>query len=93
MNELGKSLVSYPLHITFLVKDFFSKCDQICSKLRIWSNLLKKSLMKNFIFCAVIFTEIKMVPKDSYKQLVINICLGRLRCLSEGNTLFKVSNK
>ena len=37
----------------FSVKDFFSKCEQIRSKLRIWSHLLKKSLMENFIFCAV----------------------------------------
>ena len=35
------------------IKDFFSKCDQICSFLRIWSYLRKKSLMENFIFCAV----------------------------------------
>ena len=34
-------------------EDFFSKYDQICSFPRIWSHLLKKSLMKNFIFCAV----------------------------------------
>ena len=33
--------------------DFFGKCDQICNKLRIWSHLLKKSLMENFSFCAV----------------------------------------
>ena len=38
----------------FSIKDFFSKCDQIRSILRIWSHLLKKSLMENFIFCAVI---------------------------------------
>ena len=37
----------------FSIKDFFSKCDQIRKKLRIWSYLLKKSLMENFIFCAV----------------------------------------
>ena len=37
----------------FSIKDFFSKCDKIRRKLRIWSCLLKKSLMKNFIFCAV----------------------------------------
>ena len=37
----------------FSVKNFFSKCDQIRKKLRIWSHLLKKSLMENFIFCAV----------------------------------------
>ena len=38
----------------FSIKDFFSKCDQIRSFLRIWSHLLKKSLMGNSIFCAVI---------------------------------------
>ena len=38
----------------FSIKDFFSKCDQIRSFLRIWSYLLKKSLIENFIFCAVI---------------------------------------
>ena len=37
----------------FSIKNFFSKCDQIRKKLRVWSYLLKKSLMKNFIFCAV----------------------------------------
>ena len=40
--------------MTFSIKDFFSKCNQILSFLRIWSRLLKKSLIENFIFCAVI---------------------------------------
>ena len=39
----------------FCIKDFFSKCDQIRRKLRIWLLLLKKFLMENFIFCAVLF--------------------------------------
>ena len=39
--------------VKFSVKDFFSKCDQIRSFLRIWSYLLKKSLMENFIFWLV----------------------------------------
>ena len=39
--------------IKFVIKDFFIKCDQICSFLRISSHLLKKSLMGNFIFCIV----------------------------------------
>ena len=34
----------------FSIKDFFSKCDQMRSSLRIWSHLLKKSLMENFHF-------------------------------------------
>ena len=37
----------------FFITDFFSKCDRIRSFLRVWSHLLKKSLMENFIFCAV----------------------------------------
>ena len=39
----------------FSIKDFFIKCDQISWKQRIWPHLLKKSLMENFIFCAVVF--------------------------------------
>ena len=34
----------------FSIKDLFSKCDQISRSLRIWSHLLKKSLIENFIF-------------------------------------------
>ena len=40
--------------IKLFIRDFFfNKCDQICRKLRIWSDLLEKCLIKNFIFCAV----------------------------------------
>ena len=38
----------------FSINDFLSKCDQIRSFLRFWSHLLKKFLMENFIFCAVL---------------------------------------
>ena len=37
----------------FSIKNFFSKYDESRRKLRIWSHLLKKSLLENFIFCAV----------------------------------------
>ena len=37
----------------FSIKDFFSKCNQIRSFLRIWPDLLKKSLMENFVLRAV----------------------------------------
>ena len=37
----------------FFVKYFFSKCDNIRRKLQIWSHLLEKFSMENFIFCAV----------------------------------------
>ena len=43
------------------IKDFFSKCDQIHSFLRIWSHLLKKSLMENFIFFVVRTNTIVMI--------------------------------
>ena len=39
--------------VKFSIKDFFSKCNQICSFQQIRSHLLKKSLMEYFIFCAV----------------------------------------
>ena len=42
----------------FSIKDFFSKCDQIRNFLWIWSHLLQKSLMDNFIFCAVKVQEL-----------------------------------
>ena len=38
----------------FSINDFFSKCDQIRSFLLIWSHLRKKSVMKNFVFCAAL---------------------------------------
>ena len=41
----------------FSIKDFFSECDQIRRKLRIWSHLLKNYLMESFIFCAVTNTR------------------------------------
>ena len=39
----------------FFIRNVFSRCDQICIFLPIWSHLLKKSLMENFIFCEVYF--------------------------------------
>ena len=36
--------------IKFYVMDFFSKCDQMRRKLRIWSHLLNEFLMENFTF-------------------------------------------
>ena len=36
--------------VMITTKYFFSKCYQICRKLRIWSYLMKKFLIKNFFF-------------------------------------------
>ena len=52
-NSLCGIVLNTAQKMKFSTKDFFSKCDQIRSFLRIWSHLLKKSLMKNFIFFAV----------------------------------------
>ena len=38
----------------FFVTDIFSKCNQIHRNLRILSHWLKKFVMENFIFCAVL---------------------------------------
>ena len=57
--KIAVALASFLLHFSaqkmkFSIKDFFSKCDQICSFLRIWSYLLKKYLMESFICCAAL---------------------------------------
>ena len=46
-------LINTAQKMKFPINDFFSKCDQIRRKLRIWSYLMTKSLMENFIFCTV----------------------------------------
>ena len=54
----------------FSIKDLFSKCDQICGKLRIWSYLLKKTLMENFIFRAVLLTIVARLCLCEYKDQI-----------------------
>ena len=59
----------------FPIKDFFRKCDQILSKLQIWSHFLEKSLMENFIFYAVCvcarnnFSSNLMLVKKDFNQI------------------------
>ena len=36
------------------LEDFFNKCDEMCSFLRIWSHLKEKLSIENFIFCVVL---------------------------------------
>ena len=60
----GKQNIKYEfdtLHIILQkkelsIKDFFIKCDEIRSLMRIWSHLLKKYLMENFIFFVTVYT-------------------------------------
>ena len=67
----------------FFIEDFFSKCDQIPSFLRIWSHLLKESLMENFIFSAVITFEVFFLgsgnghfPKLQHSYVLENVNVG-----------------
>ena len=55
-DSLKESSIFTAQKVKFSMKDYLSKCDQIRSFLRIWSHVLKKSLMENFIFCAVTAT-------------------------------------
>ena len=49
----------------FSIKDSFSKREQIHRELRIWPDLLKKSLMENFIFFAQSFSLITWNTNDA----------------------------
>ena len=49
--KFSKERIKFTVHkMKFSIKDFFSKCDQIRKKLRIWSHLPEKSLMEDSIF-------------------------------------------
>ena len=58
----------------FSIKDFFSECDQILSLLRVWSHLLKKSLIENFIFCAAL----DVLRSPGYVSNALEVFLGYL---------------
>ena len=64
--------------------NFFSKCDQICMELQIWSWLLKKSLMENYIFCAVSYSNMSDTRNNSFFQ--------RVRTFSHSTKLSKTSD-
>ena len=68
-SSLGFSLIVFwwdtAQKMKFSITDFSSKCDQIRRKLRIWSHLLKKSIMENFPFCAVSVLSDKVFFKSS----------------------------
>ena len=62
-------------NMKFFTKDFLSKCDQICSFLRICSHLLKKCLVENFIFGAAKLVAHSLL--DQKRCTVICICIGK----------------
>ena len=88
LKRINQHNFSIPLYtgqkMKFSIKDFFTKYEQIDRKLQIWPHLLKKSLMENFIFCAVvkgsniciiqrrIYDPIELFHKNSYQFLVFH---------------------
>ena len=62
----------------FSIKDFFNKCDQILRKLWIWSHLLKKSLMENFIFCALNFFG--NIAYNIFQFIIVTIIIENYIC-------------
>ena len=73
-NELSHLLLLAAKKLKFSIKDFFSRCDQIHSFAWIWSHLLKKSLIENFIFC-----------KNSSQLLAINHFCKKLHHIWHGS--------
>ena len=61
--------------MNFSVKNLFSKCVHIRIKLRIYSHLLNKSIMENFIFCVV---SIIGFTTDSFKFFFKSNCQSLL---------------
>ena len=59
--------------IKLFITDLFSKCDRIRSLLRIWSHLVSKSVMGNFIVCAVYGNQVATVVSFMMLDLLQNI--------------------
>ena len=66
----------------FSFKNFFSNCDKIRSFMRIWSHIMKKSLMESFIFRGlkphlIQVYHVFLVPDQrnlSYLKVVLVVC-------------------
>ena len=67
----------------FPIKDFFSKCYQIRNFLWIWSHLLKKSLMENFIFCSVKLAPVQVQSSRKLQSKSKTIWLNFLTPLNQ----------
>ena len=57
----------------FSIKDFFSKCDQIRGKLRIWSHLLKKSLIGSAVLTDLIIVNLAIYIGHRYAHWYIHL--------------------
>ena len=73
-SRLYSLLPYFAQKMKFSIKGFFIKCDQIRSKLRMWSHLLEKSLMENLIFCAVMFCSLERQNESRKIDLTTLVC-------------------
>ena len=98
-NLISNAQERHPKEITaqklkFSIKDNFSKCDQIRSFLRIWSYLLKKSVIENFIFlCSGSRTGFRKIIRNLYEKAYFSkMCLRNAtkRSLPNLQTLFSI---
>ena len=76
----------------FSIKEFFSKFDQIRRKLLIWSHLLKKPLMENFIFCAVFTAGNTVINWLCFKFTRTKVRTNQDTFKSEGLALLRGKN-
>ena len=60
----------------FSIKDFFSKCDQNRSFLRIWSHLLKKFLNGKLHF----LWSVRLVQTSRKQSWKVKICFDLMKC-------------
>ena len=69
----------------FSIKDFFSKCGEVRSFLQIWSHLLKKSLMENFVFVHCCYYNDLESNVQFYNNYYNSIILFNITILTENN--------
>ena len=97
VENVSISSISTAQKMKFSIKDFFSKCDQIRSFLWIWSHLLKKFLMENFIFCPVIIKicslhKLDLILNNAYLSCIFKNISKRWNEAEKVNTFFKKRN-
>ena len=70
--------------------DFLGKYDQIRSFQRIWSYLLKKSLMENYIFCAVKFNWFAAEKANDKSKMFQEVRRSRQSVFCKSNSCMNV---
>ena len=92
---------SHCTKVKFSIKDNFSKCYQILKKQWIYLHLLKKSLIRNFIFCAVSVQKPDFKVKHPIRvfklffsiDILLHIHLSNIKTLSRGTNILGVPGK